>query len=571
MPYAPSSSATRPSQPPTFREARDLLLHLGHDYHAAKGSFSWPRPERFNWALDWFDAELAAGEQGLATALTVIGDRVETRSFAALSQESSRLAIGLRALGAKRGDRLLMMLGVCPELWATMLAAMKLGLVMIPAMPQLSAADIADRLMRGKAKYLVAHGHDAPKFAGLIEKVEHIAVGEAPQGWRGYDALVSGFSRFLPDGPTRADDPMLLYFTSGTTARAKLVVHTHASYPIGHLSTMYGLGLKPGDAHLNISSPGWAKHAWSSVFAPWNAGACVVALAGRFEPRAALDALVEHRVTTFCAPPTVWRMLIQHDLKTWRVVLREAASSGEPLNPEVIEQVRRAWGLTLRDTYGQTETTMVIGNSPGQKVVAGSMGRPLPGYRIVLLDADGLESDHGEIALPLRPRPAGLMRGYLNEAGEPAPIEGDRYRTGDVASRDSEGYFTFIGRADDVFKSSDFRLSPFELESALIEHEAVAEAAVVPAPDPVRYSTPKAYITLVPGHAPNAATAAAIFEHVRRRLSPYKRVRRIEFAELPKTASGKIRRVELRARESALADRSEQAAGKFRIEDFPEG
>ncbi len=571
MPYAPSSSATRPALPPTFREARDLLLDLRDDYHGARAAFSWPRPERFNWALDWFDAELAAGEQGLTTALTVIGDRVETKSFAALSQESSRLAIGLRALGAKRGDRLLMMLGVCPELWATMLAAMKLGLVLIPAMPQLSAADIADRLERGKAKYLVAHGHDAPKFAGLIEKIERIAVGEAPQGWRGYDALVSGFARFVPDGPTRADDPMLLYFTSGTTARAKLVVHTHASYPIGHLSTMYGLGLKPGDAHLNISSPGWAKHAWSSVFAPWNAGACVVALAGRFEPRAALDALVEHRITTFCAPPTVWRMLIQHDLTKWKVALREAASAGEPLNPEVIEQVRRAWGLTVRDTYGQTETTMVIGNSPGQKVIAGSMGRPLPGYRIVLLDADELESDHGEIALPLRPRPAGLMRGYLNEAGEPAPIEGDSYRTGDVAARDSEGYFTFIGRADDVFKSSDFRLSPFELESALIEHEAVAEAAVVPSPDPVRYSTPKAYITLVPGHAADRVTAAAIFEHVRNRLSPYKRVRRIEFGELPKTASGKIRRVELRARESALADRCERAAGEFRIEDFPEG
>ena len=297
----------------------------------------------------------------------------------------------------------------------------------------------------------------------------------------------------------------------------------------------------------------------------------VVALAGRFEPRAALDALVEHGVTTFCAPPTVWRMLIQHDLTKWKVALREAASAGEPLNPEVIEQVRRAWGLIPRDTYGQTETTMVIGNSPGQKVTAGSMGRALPGYRIVLLDADGLESDHGEIALPLRPRPTGLMRGYLNDAGEPAPIEGDCYRTGDVASRDSEGYFTFIGRADDVFKSSDFRLSPFELESALIEHEAVAEAAVVPAPDPMRHSTPKAYVTLVAGHPPDRATAEAIFGHVRSRLSPYKHVRRIEFAELPKTASGKIRRVELRAREAALADRSEQAAGEFRIEDFPEG
>ena len=298
-----------------------------------------------------------------------------------------------------------MMLGATPELWVTMLAAMKLGLVLIPAMPQLGEADIADRLERGKAKFLVAHGRDAEKFAGAPAEVERIAVGETPAGWRAFASLMSPNARFQPDGPTRADDPMLLYFTSGTTARAKLVVHSHASYPIGHLSTMYGLGLKPGDVHLNISSPGWAKHAWSSVFAPWNAGATVVALAGRFEPRAALDALVEHEVTTFCAPPTVWRMLIQENLGQWKVGLREIISAGEPLNPEVIDQVRRAWGLTLRDSYGQTETTMMIGNSPGQKVIAGSMGRALPGYRIVLLDADGLESDQGEIALPLAPAP----------------------------------------------------------------------------------------------------------------------------------------------------------------------
>jgi acetyl-CoA synthetase len=571
MSYVTPSSAPRPPQPPTFREARDLLLHFSDDYHGARAAFSWPRPERFNWALDWFDAELAAGEHGEKTALKVIGEGVETRTFAELSQESSRLANGLRALGARRGDRLVMMLGVVPELWATMLACMKLGLVMIPAMPQLGAADIADRLMRGKAKYLVAHGSDAGKFLGLAESIERIAVGEATQGWRSYGALLSGAARFAPDGPTRADDPMLIYFTSGTTARSKLVVHTHASYPIGHLTTMYGLGLKPGDAHLNISSPGWAKHAWSSVFAPWNAGASIVALAGRFEPLGALDALVGHQVATFCAPPTVWRMLIQHDLRKWKVGLREAASAGEPLNPEAIEQVRRAWGVTVRDSYGQTETTMMVANSPGQKVVPGSMGRPLPGFRVVLLDADGLESDQGEIALTLRPRPAGLMRGYLNEAGELAPIEGEYYRTGDVAARDSEGHIAFIGRADDVFKSSDYRLSPFELESALIEHAAVAEAAVVPAPDSIRYMTAKAYIALVAGHAPDRATAAAIFAHVRERLSPYKRVHRIEFWELPKTASGKIRRVELRARESALAERGERAEGEFRIEDFPEG
>ncbi len=566
--FSPSAAAP---EPPTFREARDLLFELDDRYVAAKTTFVWPRPERFNWALDWFDAELAAGDHGAKTALKVVGETVLTRSFAELSQESSRVANGLRSLGATRGDRFLMMLGATPELWVVMLAAIKLGLVLIPAMPQLSETDIADRLERGKARFLVAHARDAAKFAEVGERVEKIAVGEAAAGWRAFGSLMSANARFQTDGPTRADDPMLVYFTSGTTARAKLVVHSHASYPIGHLSTMYGLGLKPGDVHLNISSPGWAKHAWSSVFAPWNAGATVVALAGRFEPRAALDAVVAHQVTTFCAPPTVWRMLIQQDLGRWEVGLREINSSGEPLNPEVIDQVRRAWGLTLRDSYGQTETTMMVGNSPGQKVIAGSMGRALPGYRIVLLDADGLESDQGEIALPLRPRPAGLMRGYQDEAGEPAPIEGAFYRTGDVASRDAEGYITYVGRADDVFKSSDYRLSPFELESALIEHEAVAEAAVVPAPDPVRFATPKAYIVLAAGFDPDAATAGSIFDHVRKRLSPYKRVRRIEFAELPKTASGKIRRVELRGRESALADRGERAAREFRIEDFPDG
>ena len=565
-----SSSPGRSAETPTFREARDLLLELSEDYHGARAAFVWPRPELFNWALEWFDSELAAGEHGRRIALKIIGERVETRTFAELAHESSRLANGLLGLGARRGDRLLMMLGVVPELWATMLAAMKLGLVLIPAMPTLGQADIADRLERGKAKYLIAHGADAEKFAALAEGVERVAVGAAPPGWRSYGALLGGDS-FRPDGRTRADDPMLLYFTSGTTARAKLVVHTHASYPIGHLSTMYGLGLKPGDAHLNISSPGWAKHAWSSFFAPWNAGAAIVALAQRFEPRAALDALVEHEVTVFCAPPTVWRMLIQHDLSQWKVALREVNAAGEPLNPEVIEQVRRAWGLTVRDFYGQTETTAIIGNSPGQRIVPGSMGRPFPGYRIALIDADGLESDSGEIAISLHPRPVGLMRGYQDEAGGLKAIEGEYYRTGDVAARDSDGYITFIGRADDVFKSSDYRLSPFELESVLIEHASVAEAAVVPAPDPVRYTTAKAYLALAQGHAADRATAAAIFKHMRARLSAYKLVRRIEFAELPKTISGKIRRVELRQREAKLAEKGERAEAEYRIEDFPEG
>ena len=553
-----------------FKSARDFLLAVGENYDFARAGFKWPRPKRFNWALDWFDAELAKGEHGARPALKILGDGVETLGFAELSAISSRLANGLRGLGARRGDRMLLMLGNVAPLWVAMLAAMKLGLVVIPATTLLTGADIADRLARGRARFVIADGADAAKFTGQGEDFVRIAVSGAPAGWLDYASLLKASAHFEPDGPTRAEDPMLLYFTSGTTARPKLVMHSHASYPIGHLSTMFGLGLKPGDLHLNISSPGWAKHAWSSFFAPWNAGACIVALAKRFEPRATLDDLVAHEITSFCAPPTVWRQLIQLDLQAWKVSVREANSAGEPLNPEVIERVARAWGVSLRDSYGQTETTMMIGNAVGQRVVAGSMGRPLPGYRVVLLDAEGLVADHGEIAIPLAARPVGLMQGYQDDDGALRPIQGDYYRTGDVATRDASGYITYVGRSDDVFKSNDYRLSPFELESALIEHEAIAEAAVVPAPDPTRLTVPKAYVVLAPGHGPDRATALSIFKFLKERLAPYKRIRRIEFSELPKTISGKIRRVELREREAELAGKGERSAGEFRIEEFGE-
>jgi acetyl-CoA synthetase len=332
---------------------------------------------------------------------------------------------------------------------------------------------------------------------------------------------------------------------------------------------MYWLGLRPGDVHLNLSSPGWAKHAWSSLFAPWNAQATILAYHyERFDARALLAKLVECRVSTFCAPPTVWRMLIQNDLRAWRVTLREVVSAGEPLNPEVIAQVRDAWGVTIRDGFGQTETTAQVGNPPGQPVKPGSMGRPLPGYPVVLLDVEGHPAEEGEICLDLAQRPLGLMQGYLDDPERTASAMGDGYyHTGDVATRDAEGYLTYVGRMDDVFKSSDYRISPFELESVLIEHPAVAEAAVVPSPDPLRLSVPKAFIVLTTGAVPDAATAAAIFDHVRERVSPYKRVRRLEFAALPKTISGKIRRVELRQLEQARPPAGARRPQEFWEED----
>jgi acetyl-CoA synthetase len=548
-----------------FKAARDFLLAQRGDYATAYAQFRWPALEKFNWALDWFDAELARGATRDTTALLITGANAARLSFGELAARSNRVANGLRAVGVGRGDRILLMLGNVAALWETMLAAMKLGAVVVPATTLLTAADIAERVTRARVRAVVIGAADAEKVATLT--VTRIVVGGAP-GAVGYDDLLKNSDVFNPDGDTAGSDPMLLYFTSGTTAKPKLVLHSHVSYPVGHLSTMYWLGLQPGDLHLNVSSPGWAKHAWSCFFAPWNAGAAVfIHNQPRFNARGLLDAIAEHRVTTLCAPPTVWRMLIQENLAAWRMSLREVTGAGEPLNPEVIERVRAAWGLTIRDGYGQTETTAQIGNPPGQTLKPGSMGRPLPGYRVRLLDAEDRDAEEGALCLALDPPPVGLMRGYIGEDGEIIEIAGATYRTGDVASRDSDGYLTYVGRADDVFKASDYRISPFELESVLIEHPAVAEAAVVPAPDPLRLAVPKAFVTLVADAAPTRETAADIFRHLRSRLAPYQRVRRLEFAELPKTISGKIRRVELRRLEES---RDARPPGEFREEDFVE-
>jgi acetyl-CoA synthetase len=555
-----------------FRSARDCLLELRENAPRAYEEFRWPELEHFNWALDWFDT-VAEGPGGARTALRVVDDAGLdlALTWRDLAERSNRAANLLRAQGVQPGDRVLVMLGNVVPLWVAMLAAIKLRAVIIPCTTLLQKDDLADRLERGRVTAVVTDVALAERFDALPAAPVRIVVGGERDGWVPFDAADAQPATFTPAGPTRADELLLLYFTSGTTAKPKLVAHTHRSYPIGHLSTLYWLGLQPGDVHLNLSSPGWAKHAWSCLFAPWNAEATVLAYQyERFGARALLDQLVRCAVTTFCAPPTVWRLLIQEDLRAWPVRLREVASAGEPLNPEVIEQVQRAWGLTIRDGFGQTETTAQIGNPPGQPLKLGSMGRPLPGYRVALVAPDGTVGDEGEICLDLAARPAGLMSGYLDDAARTADVmRGGWYHTGDVARRDAEGYITYVGRTDDVFKSSDYRISPFELESVLLEHPAVAEAAVVPSPDPRRLAVPKAYVVLTAGHAPDAVTARSILEYVRGRVSPYKRIRRLQFADLPKTISGKIRRVELRQAEAAHAG-GERAPGEFREEDFPE-
>ncbi|MEI5519046.1 AMP-binding protein [Streptomyces brasiliscabiei] len=557
--------SARTSATDGFRAARDFLLAHREDYATAYEGFTWPRPEYFNWALDWFDV-IARGND--CTALHIVEeDGTETRiSFAEMSERSSRVANRLRDRGVRADDRILVMLGNQAELWETALAAMKLRAVVIPATPLLGPADLRDRVERGRVRHVIARAGDAPKFADVPGRYTRTTVGGTVDGWRPYEEAYAAPARFEPNGPTNAGDPLMLYFTSGTTARPKLVEHTHVSYPVGHLATMYWIGLKPGDVHLNISSPGWAKHAWSNLFAPWNAEATVfIHNYTRFDANRLLTEMERARVTTFCAPPTVWRMLIQTDLTRLRTPPREVVAAGEPLNPEVIEQVRRAWGVDIRDGFGQTETAVQVSNSPGQKLKTGSMGRPGPGFKVVLLDpvTGAPDADEGEIALDLSNRPVGLMTGYHGDPDRTAEsMAGGYYRTGDIGSRDPDGYLTYVGRADDVFKSSDYKISPFELESVLLEHEAVAEAAVVPAPDELRLAVPKAYIVLAAGWEPGPDTAKVLFEHSRTALAPYKRLRRLEFGDLPKTVSGKIRRIQLREATAAGSD------AEYREEDF---
>ena len=553
-----------------YKSAQKFLLDHLSDPATAAEQFVWPHLDRFNWALDWFDAELASGPTRDLPALRILGDAAEDVSFAEMAARSNQIANGLRARGIRRGDRILLMLGNVAPLWEIMLASMKLGAVVISSTLLLTSEDLVERVARARIETLIVPATETAKFASVNSAIRRICTGDPPPGWTSFDDLRDASATFVPDGATHADDPMLLYFTSGTTSRPKMVLHSHRSYPVGHLATMYWIGAKPGDVHLAIGAPGWAGHTFMAFFGPWNAGATIMVVnQPRFDPRALLDTLVEQKVTSFFAPPTVWRMLLQEDLPAWPVVLCEAVAAGEPLNAEVVEQVRRAWGLTVRDGWGQSELTVQIANSPSQEITVGAIGRTLPGCMVTVLDDNDQEVEEGELAVPMTPRPPGLMLGYLQEDGSLRAIEGDYYRTGDAVCRSPDGVFTYIGRVDDVFKSSDYRISPFELESVLIEHEAVVEAAVVPSPDRLRLAVPKAFIALAAGQAPDRETALSIFRHIRSRLAPYKRVRRIAFTHLPKTVSGKIRRVELRRAEAARVNGT-TAQDDFGEDDFPE-
>ncbi len=552
-----------------FLSIRDFLQQHRTDYSAAMDGFVWPKFSQFNWAIDYFD-RIADGNEQLALHIVEETGGVSKLTYAELSTRSNQVANFLVSHGVKRGDRILVMLGNQVELWETMMAAIKIGAVVIPATTLLSGPDLADRMSRGSATMVVTNQAGAHSFESVdvahLKGVAMIGVGLTDADWVDYAKSQSADTTFTAAEQTQISDPLLEYFTSGTTAKPKLVQHTQISYPVGHLSTMYWLGLQKGDVHWTISSPGWAKHAWSCFFAPLNAQATIFLYNyTRFDGPTILNVLVDYGVNTLCAPPTVWRFLIQEDMASYSVALRELISAGEPLNPEVIEQVRTAWGITIRDGYGQTETTAIVGNTAGQQLKPGSMGRPMPGYLVELLDPEGEPAQEGEICIALGvDRPVGLMVGYADDPEKTSAVMRDGYyHTGDVGMRDGDGYITYVGRADDVFKASGYRISPFELESVLIEHPAVAEAAVVPSPDELRGFVPKAYVILAPGHEPTDETAQSIFAFMRGKVSGYKLVRRLEFSDLPKTISGKIRRVELRGQETERDGENPRTANEF--------
>ncbi len=552
-----------------FRAARDLLLDNARNLDAARDAFAWPDVgAHFNWAVDWFDG-IAEGNERIALRIAEEDGTERSATFDGLRRRSNRVANWLQAQGIGRGDRVMLMLDNRMELWEAMLAIMKIGAVILPTSVVLGPEDLTERIDRADIRAVIADSADAAKFDTLEYDLVRIAVGAGYPGWHSFDDAERA-SDAAPGIQVDSTDAAIIYFTSGTTSRPKMVEHTHLTYPVGHLSTMYWIGVRPGDVHMTISAPGWGKHAWSLFFAPWIAEATVfVYNYPRFDPVALVAQLDRAGVNTFCAPPTVWRMLIQASLEHKPHALRELLSAGEPLNPEVISTIQRWWNIQIRDGYGQTELTAVIGNTPGIPLKPGSMGRALPGNDVVLIDpVTGLETDEGEICLPTTPmRPLNLTPGYVGEPERTAKVEHDGYfHTSDVASRDAEGFLTFVGRTDDVFKASDFKVSPFEVESILLTHPSVAEAGVVGAPDEVRLNVVKAYVHLSASATADAETARSILAHAREHMPPYMRVRRVEFFELPKTISGKIRRVELREREVERA--GTRIETEFRESDF---
>ncbi len=536
------------------------------DYETGRREFTLDVPEHFNFGFDIVDGWATREPDKLALlSVDANGENPCRLTFRELSLASNRFANVLAGLGLRKGDRVLVMLPRIHEWYEAVLGMIKLGVIPMPTTTQCTAKDIEYRIGKSEASMVVTDAENAEKVEQAAKSCDGLVRLMAVRGrpgdpWLGYEDEVGRAADSRPGvEPSRSDDPMLLYFTSGTVAYPKMVIHTQASYGIGHtITARFWQDLKPSDLHWTISDMGWAKAAWGKLFGQWTMGAAVFLhdARGRFDPEIALRIIARYGVTTFCAPPTVYRVLVQEDLvKSSPMSLRHCTAAGEPLNPEVMMQWREKTGLDIHDGYGQTETVNLVANYPCVPIRPGSMGKPAPGFEIAVLDEDGLQAGpglEGSIAVRVRPRrPIGLFREYWKDPERTSEVfAGEWYLTGDRAVMDEEGYFWFVGRADDVIISSGYRIGPFEVESALLEHPAVTEAAAVASPDELRGEVVKAFVVLAGGRDGSEQLAKELQEHVKSVTAPYKYPRVIEFVDdLPKTISGKIKRGELKRRE----------------------
>lgn len=559
-----------------FLNARDCLLNAS-SYEQAKAQFTWPKMKEFNWAFDYFDT--LSGKCSNPALVYVDDKEIERKvSFREMKDRSNKVANFLTNLGLRKGERIMLMLPSSVELFEVFLGAMKTGCIIIPASTLLTSEDIQDRVTRGRVRCIFADAELTSRIGGVTtgNSVSKVSVNGRSNGWIDYADVDGQNPHFSSKESFTPEDGLLIYFTSGTTAKPKLVLQTHGSYPIGHLTTMYWIGVGKGELHYNISAPGWAKYAYSTIFGAWNAEATsfLYNYSGRFDAKHVLRTIENFEVKTLCAPPTVWRFLLLENLKDCRFSLKQLVSAGEPLNPEIIRKVQDGTGLAIREGYGQSETTIQAGIFPGMEVRLGSMGVEAPGFEIGILSDDYTlvpAKQEGNLAIRVKPdRPMGLMEGYIDPREKNREVfVGDWYLTGDLAFRDSEGYLWFIGRADDVFKSSDYRISAFEVESELMVHPSITEVAVVASPDRLRGYVPKAYLLLKPDQSPSKELALEIFNFTRQRMAPYKRPRIIQFVnELPKTVSGKIKRMELRDVETELRETGTRNKDEYFESDF---
>ena len=534
------------------------------DYAETYRDFKLDVPEHFNFAFDVVDKWAEDRTKLALISLDPAGENAQHHTFWDLKVQSNRFANVLKGLGVGKGTRTFVMLPRIPQWYVAMLGLMKVGAVPMPATTLCTPGDIEYRVNEAEATLAITDLENSDKVAeaaGNCPSLAHLLlVGDERKGWISYDEQMGQASTTLENvEPTRSDDPLLIYFTSGTVGYPKMVLHTHASYGLAHVITAkFWQDLKDTDLQWTLSDTGWAKAAYGKLFGQWTQGAAVLQhdAKGRFDPALTLKIVERYGVTCFCAPPTAYRMLVLEDLAKYDLgSLRHCTGAGEPLNPEVMKIWEDGTGLTIYDGYGQTETVLLVGNFRCLPVRPGSMGKPSPGFTVAIVDEDGEElpyGQEGQIAVKVKPeRPVGLLREYWKyPEGMEASFFGDWYLTGDKAYKDEDGYFWFVGRADDVIISAGYRIGPFEVESALIEHPAVAESAVVASPDPVRGDVVKAFVILTPGYVPSDELVVSIQDHVRQSTAPYKYPRVVEFVtELPKTISGKIRRVELRALE----------------------